>query len=53
MPYILWRYFSWANQSTAVIALWVATMYLFLTKKNYWISLIPGIFMTMTTVTYI
>ncbi|MGE7623759.1 carbon starvation CstA family protein [Viridibacillus sp. NPDC096237] len=50
---ILWRYFSWANQSTAVIALWVATMYLFLAKKNYWISLIPGVFMTMTTTTYI
>ncbi|WP_456277763.1 carbon starvation CstA family protein [Bacillus sp. AK128] len=50
---LLWRYFSWANQSTAVIALWVATMYLFIAKKNYWISLIPGVFMTMTTFTYI
>ncbi|TDL77923.1 carbon starvation CstA family protein [Peribacillus frigoritolerans] len=50
---ILWRYFSWANQSTAVIALWVGTMYLFIAKKNYWIAMIPGIFMTMVTVTYI
>lgn len=50
---LLWRYFSWANQSTAVIALWVAAMYLFIAKKNYWIAIIPGIFMTMATTTYI
>ncbi|RDI45402.1 carbon starvation CstA family protein [Falsibacillus pallidus] len=50
---LLWRYFSWANQSTAVIALWVGAMYLFIAKKNYWIAIIPGIFMTMATMTYI
>ncbi|WP_243292314.1 carbon starvation CstA family protein [Bacillus sp. FJAT-47783] len=50
---LLWRYFSWANQSTAVIALWVGAMYLFLAKKNYWIALVPGTFMTMATFTYI
>ncbi|RKR06857.1 carbon starvation protein CstA [Kushneria sinocarnis] len=50
---LLWRYFSWANQTTAVIALWVATMYLVLAKKPYWITLIPALFMTMATFTYI
>jgi carbon starvation protein CstA len=50
---LLWRYFSWANQSTAVIALWVGAMFLFIAKKNYWIALIPGVFMTMVTTTYI
>jgi carbon starvation protein CstA len=50
---LLWRYFSWANQSTAVIALWVGAMYLFIAKKNYWIALVPGVFMTMATTTYI
>ncbi|MFB4164179.1 carbon starvation protein A [Alteribacillus sp. JSM 102045] len=50
---LLWRYFSWANQSTAVIALWVGSMYLFIAKKNYWIAMVPGIFMTMATTTYI
>lgn len=50
---ILWRYFSWANQSTAVIALFVGAMYLFVSKKNYWIALVPGIFMLMATTTYI
>ncbi len=50
---ILWRYFSWANQSTAVIALFVGAMYLYLGGKNYWISLLPGSFMLMATTTYI
>ncbi len=50
---LLWRYFSWANQSTAVIALFVGAMYLYIAKKNYWISLIPGAFMLMATTTYI
>ena len=30
---ILWRYFSWANQATAVIALFVSAMYLFIARK--------------------
>lgn len=50
---LLWRYFSWANQSTAVIALFVGAMYLYLDERNYWISLLPGIFMLMATTTYI
>ncbi|TRM11657.1 carbon starvation protein A [Lentibacillus cibarius] len=50
---MLWRYFSWANQTLAAIALWVATMYLFVSKKNYFISLLPGIFMTYAVTTYI
>ena len=50
---ILWRYFSWANQSTAAIALWVGAMYLFIASKNYWIALIPAVFITYTTFTYI
>ncbi|HDR3871406.1 carbon starvation protein A [Bacillus anthracis] len=50
---ILWRYFSWANQSTAAIALWIGTMYLFIKGKPYVVSLIPAIFMTLMTVIYI
>ncbi|WP_046176189.1 carbon starvation CstA family protein [Domibacillus indicus] len=50
---ILWRYFSWANQSTAVIALWVASVYLFVAGKNYFVAMIPAVFMTMATMTYI
>lgn len=50
---LLWRYFSWANQATAVIALFVGAMYLYIAKKNYWISLIPGTFMLVMVITYI
>ncbi|MFC0179218.1 carbon starvation CstA family protein [Thorsellia kenyensis] len=50
---ILWRYFSWANQSTAVIALFVGAMYLYIGGKNYWIALLPGAFMLMAIITYI
>ena len=50
---ILWRYFSWANQATAAIALWIATMYLFIKGKNYFVSLIPALFITYMVLVYI
>lgn len=50
---LLWRYFSWANQTTAVIALWTGTMYLVLSRKPYLITSIPVVFMTMATFTYL
>lgn len=50
---IIWRYFSWSNQTLAMIALWAATSYLVLNKKNYYITLIPAIFMSAVTSSYI
>lgn len=50
---LLWRYFSWANQSTAMIALWVGAMYLAIQRKNFWIAAVPATFITMATFTYI
>lgn len=50
---ILWRYFSWANQATAAIALWIGTMYLFIKGRNYIISLVPAIFITYMVFVYI
>ena len=50
---ILWRYFSWANQTTAVVALWVGAMYLLIAKKNFWVAAIPAVFMTWNIFTYI
>ena len=50
---ILWRYFSWANQATAAIALWIGTMYLFIRQKNYFISAIPALFITYMVFVYI
>lgn len=50
---ILWRYFAWSNQTLAVFTLWSITVYLARKNKFYWISLIPAIFMTAVSVTYI
>ena len=50
---ILWRYFSWANQATAAIALWIGTMYLYIKGKNYFISFIPGVFISYMVFVYI
>jgi len=50
---LLWRYFSWANQATAAIALWIATMYLLIKGKNYFVSLIPALFITYMVFVYI
>lgn len=50
---ILWRYFSSANQATAAIALWIATMYLFVKGKNYFVSLIPALFISYMVLVYI
>src|SRR5699024_8832541 len=50
---ILWRYFSWANQTTAVIVLWIATMYLYVKGKQYIVALIPAMFMSYLVFVYI
>ena len=53
---VLWRYFSWSNQTLAMIALWVATAYLLKTHENKLASLLtalPAAFMTAVSITYI
>ena len=49
---IIWRYFSWTNQTLAMIVLWAASMYLYYNKKNYWITAVPATFMSAVSVTY-
>lgn len=54
LPYdALWRYFAWCNQVLAVFTLWTATVWLAKERRFYYISLIPALFMTCVTVTYI
>ncbi len=54
MPYdALWRYFAWCNQVLAVFTLWTLTVWLAKNRKIYMITLIPAMFMTAVTVTYI
>lgn len=49
---IVWRYFSWTNQTLAMIVLWTASMYLYKEKKNYWITAVPATFMSAVSMTY-
>lgn len=49
---VIWRYFSWSNQTLAMIVLWAGAMYLAQNKKNYWICAIPATFMSAVSATY-
>ncbi|XME01738.1 carbon starvation protein A [Lachnospiraceae bacterium C1.1] len=49
---VIWRYFSWTNQTLAMIVLWSASMYLFVEKRNYWITVVPATFMSAVSITY-
>ena len=49
---IVWRYFSWTNQTLAMIVLWAASMYLFHQKKNFWVTVVPATFMSAVSCTY-
>src|SRR5699024_12795509 len=40
---ILWRYVSWASQTTATVAVWIVTMYLLLSTNNFCVAFITGI----------
>ncbi len=54
LPYdALWRYFAWCNQVLSVFTLWTITVYLAKKAKPYIITLVPALFMTCVTVTYI
>ena len=53
---IIWRYFSWSNQTLAMIVLWTGAVYLYRTKpgsKFYLIPAVPATFMAAVTFTYI
>lgn len=53
---VIWRYFSWSNQTLAMITLWAAAMYLARHGEKWWHSLIcalPATFMSSVSCTYI
>ena len=43
---VVWRYFAWTNQALASVVLWCIVVYLYQQKSNYWVALIPAVFMT-------
>ena len=51
---IVWRYFSWSNQTLAMIALWAGAVYLCrnVAPNKGFIAAIPATFMSAVSVTY-
>lgn len=53
---VVWRYFSWSNQTLAMITLWAASMYLVRNASRLWHSILcafPATFMSGVSCTYI
>ncbi len=64
---IVWRYFAWTNQTLAVFTLWAGTVFLYKQEHSrnrgnspmwgsqwgFLIALIPALFMTMVSASYI
>ena len=48
----VWRYFSWANQTLAMIVLWAASVYLRRNHRNHLFTSLPAVFMSAVTATY-
>jgi carbon starvation protein CstA len=49
---IVWRYFSWSNQTLATIGLWAASAYLAKAGRQYLFTLLPATFMTVVVTSY-
>lgn len=49
----LWRYFGWSNQTLSVFTLWAMSVYLMRHGRNYWITFLPAMFMTVVTTSFI
>ena len=50
---IIWQYFAWCNQALSVFTLWAITVFLVIRKQNYFITLVPALFMTAVCSTYL
>ncbi|MDE6332217.1 MAG: carbon starvation protein A [Muribaculaceae bacterium] len=50
---VLWRYFAWCNQTLSVFTLWAVSVWMLRNGKNYVIAIVPALFMTVVSVTYL
>ncbi|MDR3154928.1 MAG: carbon starvation protein A [Deltaproteobacteria bacterium] len=50
---VIWRYFSWSNQTLATVVLWAAAAYVVRRGSNHWLVTVPAVFMTATCVCFI
>lgn len=51
----VWRYFAWTNQTVATLVFWMGAVYMVkkFPGRSFFVALIPAVFMTFVTVTYI
>ena len=52
LDYSIITLLCWTNQTLAMIVLWTASMFLYMEKKNYWITVVPATFMSAVSITY-
>ena len=50
---MIWRYFAWTNQTLATIVLWAVVVWLFAAKRNYFVALLPAVFMTFICASFV
>jgi len=50
---VIWNYFGWSNQTLSCFMLWTATVYLAVKRKNFFIALVPALFMTVICTTFL
>ncbi|MCM1108912.1 MAG: carbon starvation protein A [Clostridium sp.] len=50
---VLWRYFAWFNQTLSIFTLWAVTVWLARRHKNFYVALVPALFMTCICTSYI
>ena len=50
---VVWRYFAWTNQTLATIVLWAVVVWLFAAKRNYFVALLPAVFMTFICASFV
>lgn len=49
----IWEYFASTNQILAMIVLWTASMYLIKNGQKPYITIVPAVFMSMVTMTFV
>ena len=49
----IWNWFGWSNQTLSVFMLWAVTVYFVRQQKQYVITLIPALFMTVVCTTFL
>ena len=50
---IVWRYFAWTNQTLATVVLWCIVVYLHKERHNYWVAIVPAVFMTYICASFV